>query len=438
MIDVNMLQKIQTENENGTTHLYYHNTCQTSYFGKFSNNQTKAKTNTQETIRNIHKEARERLFQYVEEEIINNRKVFSLTHLKHCFVTFSEELHEIGNFKNDSLFHLYNIRTHLEKQFKRNIRFVYLNKKLYIMSAQMDIHDASDEEIRELIFEQEAVDFALKYRSHLLKIKSHPLLEYLNNEALQKGECEIPRWLRLFWTKALSGVNDKHNDRIDRLASNFSQDSIYAVNRGRIKPSKHILLGITMKSLTGSEKIITILNRLGYCISYSTLVELETSAAYSSVSNKTLCPSGIYPTIILPSGIAWDNFDRYVETCGKRTVGKDTLHDTVGIIYQSVPTEEELNLIQLTDNNRSFENMENVSINIRDERGRRKRSFAPEYIENLQNAKQSRPEFWQSSIASIENPVNMNTFKKINFFGYFHTNSKYQIRPCGLDTILKI
>ena len=30
------------------------------------------------------------------------------------------------------------------------------------------------------------------------------------------------------------------------------------------------------------------------------------------------------------TGVAWDNFDRFVETKS----GKDTLHDTVGVAYQ--------------------------------------------------------------------------------------------------------
>ena len=34
----------------------------------------------------------------------------------------------------------------------------------------------------------------------------------------------------------------------------------------------------------------------------------------------------------LSTGVAFDNFDRYVETMS----GKDTLHDTVGIAYQDV------------------------------------------------------------------------------------------------------
>ena len=36
------------------------------------------------------------------------------------------------------------------------------------------------------------------------------------------------------------------------------------------------------------------------------------------------------------TGVAWDNFDHFVETIS----GKDTLHDTVGIAYQTVITHD--------------------------------------------------------------------------------------------------
>lgn len=81
-----------------------------------------------------------------------------------------------------------------------------------------------------------------------------------------------------------------------------------------------------------------ILNRLNYCISDVQVRELETSGAYTCSSTKQLCPSGIKKTKILAAGVAWDNFDRFVDT----ETGKDTLHDTVGIAYQDIPTEAEL------------------------------------------------------------------------------------------------
>ncbi|GFW31675.1 uncharacterized protein TNCV_4683471 [Trichonephila clavipes] len=69
------------------------------------------------------------------------------------------------------------------------------------------------------------------------------------------------------------------------------------------------MLGMTLKSLTSSRKIIDIINRYGHCISYQGIEELETETT-----------------------VAYDNFDCFVET----TNGKDTLHDTVGIIYQNI------------------------------------------------------------------------------------------------------
>lgn len=45
-----------------------------------------------------------------------------------------------------------------------------------------------------------------------------------------------------------------------------------------------------------------------------------------------LRPEVINKTSNLSTGVAFDNFDRFVET----KTGKDTLHDTVGIIYQNI------------------------------------------------------------------------------------------------------
>ena len=36
------------------------------------------------------------------------------------------------------------------------------------------------------------------------------------------------------------------------------------------------------------------------------------------------------------TGLAWNNFDRFVETIA----GKETLHDTVGVTYQTITEEE--------------------------------------------------------------------------------------------------
>ena len=47
------------------------------------------------------------------------------------------------------------------------------------------------------------------------------------------------------------------------------------------------MLGIALKSLTGSQKVVEIMNRLGHCISYHTIEEIETEATFEST--KTIC-----------------------------------------------------------------------------------------------------------------------------------------------------
>ncbi|GBP39646.1 hypothetical protein EVAR_25469_1 [Eumeta japonica] len=73
-------------------------------------------------------------------------------------------------------------------------------------------------------------------------------------------------------------------------------------------------------------------NRYGYCINYNAIEELEIEATYTSTSRAGLRPEVINRTDNLSVGIAYDNFDRFVDT----KTGKDTLHDTVWIIYQNI------------------------------------------------------------------------------------------------------
>lgn len=112
----------------------------------------------------------------------------------------------------------------------------------------------------------------------------------------------------------------------------FCEDIVYSVYNGKLKTSKHIKLGMALKSLTSSRKIVDIIHRYGHCISYPGVEELETEATFSSIQKSSLCPEAIKKIPNLCTGVAFDNFDRFVETKS----GKDTLHDTVGIIYQNV------------------------------------------------------------------------------------------------------
>ena len=59
-----------------------------------------------------------------------------------------------------------------------------------------------------------------------------------------------------------------------------------------------------MKSLTGSKKVITILNRLGHCVSYSLAESIETDLATTISIKDDRTPDGITQQPGLATGLA--------------------------------------------------------------------------------------------------------------------------------------
>lgn len=117
-----------------------------------------------------------------------------------------------------------------------------------------------------------------------------------------------------------------------------------------IKPGKHLTIGLGMKSITGSRKVIDILNRMGHSISYHLTEEIETRLATEITERKQSTPDGLSMKPGLATGLAWDNFDQNTETVS----GSGTVHDTVGICYQNMISEN------TEDNNSSNNNSDST------------------------------------------------------------------------------
>lgn len=80
--------------------------------------------------------------------------------------------------------------------------------------------------------------------------------EVIDSLVINKGECDIPSWLDLFWKTVLSGAGKKASDKTQRLSNSYSFDSIYSVTMGNIKPRKHTLQGVGMKSMVAKKSSI--------------------------------------------------------------------------------------------------------------------------------------------------------------------------------------
>lgn len=99
--------------------------------------------------------------------------------------------------------------------------------------------------------------------------KSSPELSSpMSTEDFKNGQAHPPGILTQFFEGLFSNAKKEISPATSRRAWASSCDVMYSATGGMLKPSKHLCLGMAIKSMTGSRKIVEILNRLGHCINY--------------------------------------------------------------------------------------------------------------------------------------------------------------------------
>ena len=128
---------------------------------------------------------------------------------------------------------------------------------------------------------------------------------------------------------------------VERKVLTISQDIIHSASNTRVKLPKQIGLAMAVHHLTGSEVLITLLNCMGHCSSYSEVQEVDTSLAVEVTAMAeqfgTVMPSNISPGPFIQ--FAADNNDLEEETLD----GKNTTHTTTTmVVYQQKQSGPEL------------------------------------------------------------------------------------------------
>ena len=167
-----------------------------------------------------------------------------------------------------------------------------------------------------------------------LKLKIKVLLpkQPFDPSSVAKKHIVVPGQLERFLTVLLEGSLLEPSEKTKRHVHSLGQDILFSISKGSLQPPKHVVLANAVRSLTGNVEIITILNRLGHAISYSKLLEIETSLCMLKLS-KSQSISLCLPKYILPhvnTTVAFDNIDRIEETLS----GGGTSHCVNGIIVQ--------------------------------------------------------------------------------------------------------
>ena len=132
-----------------------------------------------------------------------------------------------------------------------------------------------------------------------------------------------------------SGLVSQVSPQLHVRILSIARDLLFVASNSMKRTPKHVALPMTIKSLTGSAELITILNRLGHWMSYTKVEEEETGMAERQIKNLQdgeLIPSNTYNGVFLQ--FAWNND---LDEC--TPFGSGTTHCMNGIVIQKVPNE---------------------------------------------------------------------------------------------------
>ncbi|CAG9822077.1 unnamed protein product [Phaedon cochleariae] len=304
------------------------------YRSKFENSQ---KRKGLDSARNVLLLERENAYGTFREFLVNNvvqkGKSFFYSFLKDVYLQCLEEEGDKCCKDIPNAFSVEKLKDKIlaDKQLKDHVKFIHRGQNLVLLPKSANLENFNFDE---LVRQDVIARAAFLIRREILDMEKKELPDPLTADALIEGECSLPDNLSNFYKYLLSGGNSrrKKSDSFKRKTESLAQDVIDDVTNGGVKPSKHITLGMAVKSLTSSKIVVDILNSLGHCCSYTTLLGFETEITYTCVQSNRICPNDISTVPNLNTGLAYNNFDKFVETIE----GRDTLHDTVGIIFQDI------------------------------------------------------------------------------------------------------
>lgn len=233
--------------------IFYHNSCRTIAIYTLQE-QVKAKSPPKKSWKYFHKLAFDEMKIFISEEIINKKRTFSFTYLCKYYFELLQGILEENDEDVDVNFSIQRFEAKLLQNFDE-ITIIKRDRKKYVTLKDSVV----DAKLCELLEDAEILQRAASIlRKIILKITKKELPENITTADLLNGECEIPKQLLDFYCFLLGGHKRRRrvSEGFIRKTNSLAEDLIYNVTNGFIKTKKHITLGMTLKSLTSSRKIV--------------------------------------------------------------------------------------------------------------------------------------------------------------------------------------
>ena len=313
---------------------HYHEGCRKDYLRcEDRHAETSTDQKTAERLQ-AHERAFEYICKYVENALMRGSQVERMTMLREKYCEYMQQYSP--DFYNPG-YKTYKLKEKLMKYIGFRIKFwapnhrsdlVYRDELARGQAVETAFVSAASEERR-------LEESAHVLRRHIMDaFRATPDMPWPPSaEFLQSDAVKPPDILTDFLKTMLSGNSSSiEQPKTTRLASSIAQDICYSVTGGKWKMPKHVLLGMSVRHVTGSSEIISLLNRFGHVAGYKTIVRLETAMANSVLQCASLLPSTVSLRENKVIHFCWDNFDLNEETPS----GADTTHSTHGIVIQEV------------------------------------------------------------------------------------------------------
>lgn len=328
---------------------HYHRSCYRLYTRSETSQQEGALSANDQEDEDIYEAAVSQsyseLFHYIREELFGTPKVLMMTDITSKLAASMKNF-GVDKVQDSTKKH---IRQRIETEFGGSLHIIPdHNGKLLIYPDNLTVQELVRENQSlkkqlKTLSRGDAQELQTKTAKQLradIKTKAKDINQSWPPEIESVKSDIIPESLLYFLRILLIGSNDPDSidsvtPRVQRLMQSFGQDIVYAVTCGKVKPPKHIALSFSVKSLTGNVQLISILNRLGHCVAYSQMEEIDTALCMQKLSTSgggPTLPSNIFPSLF--TTLAWDNIDRLEETLS----GEGTSHRVNGIAVQEKMT----------------------------------------------------------------------------------------------------
>ena len=135
-------------------------------------------------------------------------------------------------------------------------------------------------------------------------------------------------------SKLYNGDEGRVSTQKQRFIDSSSADAVYCCSGTKLLPGKHITHTLTLKSVTGSKRVVTLEQRNGHCASNEAVCRVEMGLEKGILFQEDVnyVPDGVLKQPGICVGMACSNFDINIETLN----GLGIIHHTYSIVYQNI------------------------------------------------------------------------------------------------------